>query len=297
MKLKYLLPLCILCLSLAIHSSALAKEAATPGEPTPEPAPQISTPSVFASSASTVLYSGGKLTTYEEHNPCVIAKGNITLSELTATSVHASGAQLHEGGKLTLSHTALTGANAGIHFLPSESSNDTPAQLTVYGGSIVSTAGPLFDISGVNTQITLDETSLATSSGVLLSSKLAADALTVPDQVSIKLTCSHQFLGGDIVGDDISDIHLTLLRSSTFTGAISPDNSAGFFQISLTEDSVWQVSADSYVDVLLNADETLSNIISQGFTIYYDASQADNEWLKAQAYELSGGGALVPISS
>ena len=59
--------------------------------------------------------------------------------------------------------------------------------------------------------------------------------------------------------------------------------------------SIWTVTEDTYVGILLNTDTSFSNMVSNGFTVYYDSSLEGNAWLDGKSYALSGGGYLVPI--
>ena len=55
------------------------------------------------------------------------------------------------------------------------------------------------------------------------------------------------------------------------------------------------MTADSYVTFITDADSTLSNIVSNGHTIYYSKENSKNSWLNGKTVKLSDGGKLVPV--
>ena len=46
--------------------------------------------------------------------------------------------------------------------------------------------------------------------------------------------------------------------------------------------------------MLVDTDATLSNILSGGFTVYYDSSAEGNAWLEGKTHQLPQGGFLAP---
>ena len=58
--------------------------------------------------------------------------------------------------------------------------------------------------------------------------------------------------------------------------------------------SSWNLTGDSYIDTLTDEDSTCSNIISNGFNLYYDETATANAWLEGKKMELNGGGQLLP---
>jgi len=98
---------------------------------------------------------------------------------------------------------------------------------------------------------------------------------------------------GDVTADKISSVTLNLVKS-TLEGTLNGENTAKLMSLTLDEASVWNVTGTSYLTDLTDADATLSNIIDNGNTIYYDASSSANSWLGGNTIALSGGGQLVP---
>lgn len=54
------------------------------------------------------------------------------------------------------------------------------------------------------------------------------------------------------------------------------------------------LSADNYVNSITDTDSALSNVISNGHNIYYNADDSANAWLDGKTVKLNGGGQLMP---
>jgi hypothetical protein len=81
------------------------------------------------------------------------------------------------------------------------------------------------------------------------------------------------------------------------TGKINENNRIQNVSLTLGNTSKWIVEGTSYISILTDEDATLSNIIDNGNTIYYDSSDDANNWLGGKTYTLSGGGKLIPVNN
>lgn len=152
----------------------------------------------------------------------------------------------------------------------------------------------LFTVTNTHAQITLQNVSLSASSGILLDNRQGDWGIPGENGGHVTFTAQRQLLSGDILCDEASTLTLQLTQASTYTGAINSANTAREITVSLAADATWQLTGDSYLDVLRNEDDTLSNLISGGFTVYYDATRKENAWLNGDTYALSDGGFLRP---
>ena len=112
---------------------------------------------------------------------------------------------------------------------------------------------------------------------------------------TVALNGQSQILEGDITADEISAVTVNLM-ASVWEGAANPEQETGEITVNLDADSTWEVTGDSYVSVLTNEDEACENISSNGYTVYYDASNEANAWLNGQTIALEGGGDIAPRS-
>lgn len=109
------------------------------------------------------------------------------------------------------------------------------------------------------------------------------------------LLFAHQKTSGDIQGNENSDLSLTLKDHAQWNGAMNPDHKAKSASLTLDNTSTWNVTGDSYLTVLSDADQSLGNIHSKGFTVYYKADEKANQWLGGKTLTLTGGGHLMPL--
>jgi hypothetical protein len=110
----------------------------------------------------------------------------------------------------------------------------------------------------------------------------------------VTLTADSEVLSGDIICDNISTVSMIIKNSTAFKGGINADNQGKCVNLTLDKTSTWNVTAPSYLTGITDEDSTLSNIIDNGNTIYYDASAAANKWLNNGTFTLANGGKLTP---
>ncbi len=106
---------------------------------------------------------------------------------------------------------------------------------------------------------------------------------------------SESSLVGDLVAYNSSYISWSLSSYSSWTGTAYSGFAEAFFDVSLDETSTWTLTNTTTLQAFTDADETLSNINSQGFDIYYNAAALSNGYLRNNTIELSGGGKAIPV--
>ncbi|NTU84888.1 MAG: hypothetical protein HGA45_36910 [Chloroflexales bacterium] len=98
--------------------------------------------------------------------------------------------------------------------------------------------------------------------------------------------------------DSISSVALPLQNGSSLSGAIHTDDTVKAASLTLDASSSWTVTADSHLSSLSDADgiagTTITNIIGNGRTVYYDS--AANPDLGGKTYSLASGGTLTPTA-
>lgn len=108
---------------------------------------------------------------------------------------------------------------------------------------------------------------------------------------------------GDIYSVDGGTVSLALSAASVWFGSTYTMGTVGQrlyragVNVQLSRDSQWAVAGhDAAVGGLYNADKTLSNIISNGYNVSYDANHTMSTWLAGKVYALPGGGYLEPYA-
>lgn len=249
----------------------------------------------------TITVTEGTLNTAGNGSPCIYSTGAITAEKVTGTATGAQAAVIEGKNSITLKESDLAGSGKNGVMLYQSTSGDAAegkSVLNVTDSVLTSdSTGPMFYVTNTTAEVNLTNSTLSFQSEILIN---AAGNETnhwgTPGSNGGMLTfmASNQNLQGNITCDEISSIDLMLHERSTYLGAINTEHT-GDVTVSLDEDSIWDVVGDSYISSLTDEDEKLNNINSNDFTIYYDSSNSQNDWLDGKTITLQGGGELTPV--
>ncbi|KAL2855388.1 hypothetical protein BJY01DRAFT_231700 [Aspergillus pseudoustus] len=114
-----------------------------------------------------------------------------------------------------------------------------------------------------------------------------------PAQATINIQDSD--LSGSIVVYNRSSISFNLAHYSNWNGEATIGYGEGYLAVSLDNTSTWALTSNSVLQNFTNADRSLSNIISNGYNITYDAKSTANRVWGGKSYKLHGGGRLSPL--
>lgn len=123
----------------------------------------------------------------------------------------------------------------------------------------------------------------------------------------LTLEIQDSIVSGDLIAYNGSAIHAYLNDYAHWTGAAydgynsttTIDNialTAATFSVSLATTANWTLTANTSLTNFTDADSTLSNVLSQGYWIFYDGSSPANDAWNNQTISLNGGGHLAPVS-
>ena len=249
----------------------------------------------------TVTVSDSKLYSSGDGSPCIYSTGDISAASCTGKATGAQIAVVEGKNSITLDKCTLIGAGKNGVMLYQSTSGDADVGTAVFSckNSALKTTstGPMFYITNTDAVINLENTKLVFSSGVLIDTagnNTNNWGREGENGGNVTLNAAKQTLKGDITCDSISSAEINLSAGSSLTGAIDTANT-GDVSVTLDSTSKWNVTADSYVTAITDADGTYSNIISNGHTIYYSASDSRNSALGGRTVTLSDGGRLVPV--
>lgn len=217
--------------------------------------------------AAIVAVKGGALT---------MTGGSITTNGLGAYGIFVSGGDASFVGDGT--YLSTSGASsAGI--------------AAVDGAAVVFSNGTIAT-EGENSPCLL----LSGGGVTLVNMKLSAKSvpLVYAPSGDSRLMLEGTALSAAPVIDEFATLWLELKNGSSLIGTFGESLPARA-SVSLDAASTWTLDADAYVTVFLNADTTNANIVSNGYSIYYDSNAPENEPLGGQSYALPGGGYLVPL--
>ncbi|KAJ5726020.1 uncharacterized protein N7483_007377 [Penicillium malachiteum] len=149
----------------------------------------------------------------------------------------------------------------------------------------------------------LTRTRINTTSGILAIanySQVTQDFTYFADSTAsaeATITVSDSDLTGDLVAYNGSSISWSLENYSSWTGCAYSGYGSANFSITLDSTSIWTLTKDTVVKHFKNGDTSLTNIHSEGHSLYYDSSATSNKWLKGTTKKMQGGGYLKPASS
>ena len=86
----------------------------------------------------------------------------------------------------------------------------------------------------------------------------------------VVLNAADQEIDGQILVDEISTLKMNLTEGSSFTGVVNPDGAEGDVDVTLSKDSTWTLTGDSYVS---NFTGSTDNVIANGYHLYVDGEQ------------------------
>ena len=255
-----------------------------------------------------------KVITSGSESPCLYSRDVISVIGGTYEAVRSEVAALEPNGSLSLINAALSSkfkqcairlaAAVPRKVAPVTSQKPDPtdigtASFTMSGGSLVyADKGAVFYVTGCIGVIQLSGVKMTALSGLLLKAVGMGNGSAAEKGAHVVLTADRQTLVGDISADSSSVVDLTLTTQSSLVGGIDRKDKAQEINLTLDTGSTWQMTADSYVSGLSLAGgisgTTITNIIGNGYTAYYDPGSATNSALAGKTYSLKHGGYLKP---
>ena len=245
-------------------------------------------------------------------SPSIYSTGNINVYDSTGSATASSIAVIEGKNSITIDgcefNTYSYGRTthgidccavmiyqsmSGDASLGTGSFTSTDCVLSVSPESSVYSSAPFFFITNTDAEIYLENTEINYGSGILInvSGNTGEWGRSGSNGGDLSFTSVNQVLSGNIYVDSISTAVLKL-SSTRISSAINPSNTAGSISLSLSGDSTWSLTGNSYLTTFSDDDTTLSNIQSNGYNIYYKSSA--NSWLNGATIALNGGGKLIP---
>lgn len=253
------------------------------------------------------------LNTFGKGSPCIYSTGNITVSNVTGKALGSSIAVIEGKNSVTVKNSSLVSNgygrvengidSCGVMVYQSMSGDATEgvgtfsaidSTLTILEDSTVYGTAPMFFSTNTDAVINLENTNLNFGSLVLLKAVGNDGEWGTSGQngSSVVLNAKNQKLTGDIMADKISKIEINLESNSHLTSKINKDGSANYIKVKLDKTSSITLESDAYIACIEDEMEDFSNIISNGYNIYYDENECTA--LNGKTIELLGGGSLIP---
>ena len=235
----------------------------------------------------TVNVNGGTYVTNGTGSPAVYSTADVSVSDATLTANNSEGVVVEGKNSVTLTDCDLTGNMTGTYQDDSENihnimiyqsmSGDAEvgeASFTAEGGSITAKSGDMFYVTNTDCTISLKNVAFQLANEVFLrvegNSSSRGWGQEGANGGDVVLDAASQKIEGQILVDSISSLKLNLTDGSSFTGSINPDGAAGTVDVTLSDDSTWTLTGDSYVSSFTGS---TSNITANGYHLYVDGEQ------------------------
>ena len=238
----------------------------------------------------TVNVDGGTYVTNGTGSPAVYSTADITVKNAELTANASEGVVVEGANKVALENCNVTSNMTGTYNGDSDEnmhgimiyqsmSGDADmgtAEFRSVGGSITAKTGDLFYVTNMDCEIYLEDTelNLEDADGVMFriegNSGTRGWGTAGSNGGTVKLTAEKQTLNGDILVDDISSLDLLMENGTIFTGSINASGEAGTVNVTLTGESTWTLTEDSYVT---SFDGDLSNVTANGHHLYVNGEQ------------------------
>ena len=237
-----------------------------------------------------VNVTGGTYTTNGTGSPAIYCTADISVEDAELTANASEGVVVEGKNSVSLKNCNLVSSmdntyngdsSENIHGIMiyqsmSGDAESGTASFSSVDGSITAKKGDLFYVTNTDCEIYLQNTALTMedADGVLLRVEGNNSSRGWGTQGSnggtVSMTTEKQTLDGDIVVDDISSLDLTMDNGTTFTGTINASGDAGTVHVTLSDDSSWTLTGDSYVT---SFDGDLTDVTANGYHLYVKGEQ------------------------
>lgn len=231
-----------------------------------------------------------------KNSPGIYSAGKSSLNNSTISISDSYSVQIDGRGEVSSVGSVYSGQ--GIMLYQSEKSGTWAGigRFSASGSKISSLSDTVFYVTNTDAEINLINTEITSAKGsVLLKASADIWGNDGANGGHVSLNAQKQRLSGNIVTDGISSVTLNLTDKSEYSGALNTANYTGAMNVFISNDSMWNVTADSYVTAIQTENIDCANINSNGHNIYYDPAAAANTWLDGRTIQLPGGGELKPV--
>jgi len=238
-----------------------------------------------------VTVEGGSYTSNGLGSPVIYSTADITVSDATLVSNMSEGVCIEGKNSITLNNCQMTVSNTHrnghAQFLDaimiyqsfSGDADSGNSHFTMNGGGLTNRQGHLFHVTNTNAIITLNGVNLVNEDPAKVLLSVCADGWQGAGNKAT-LNASRQQLEGTILVGSDSELTLTLAEGSTFNGCInghitnaagrSVSTETGTVNFTLSDDSTWVLTADTYITSLTG---DVSRIQNNGHRLFVAGKQ------------------------
>lgn len=235
-----------------------------------------------------VTVDGGSYVTNGTGSPAVYCTADITVKNAALTANASEGVVVEGKNSVSLENCEVTSSmentyngdsTENIHgiMIYQSMSGDADvgeASFSAKDGSITTTKGDLFYITNTDCMIDLENVKLSLANDTFLrveeNSSSRGWGTEGANGGDVVLSAVNQKIEGNIVVDGISSLGMTLSDGSEFCGAVNPDGEGGEVTVTLSGNSTWTLTGDSYVT---GFEGDIANVTSNGYHLYVNGEQ------------------------
>ncbi len=267
-----------------------------------------SSPAISSLRNGSVSVSGAIIETNAQNSAIFQTSGEVNIDTSTGDANASLIAYVDGNGKVKISNSQLKAAgikgtedsnDAGIlirknvfnsNYKESANVNIYKSLLEIKKQSRVYSKAPMFVVQNNNAIINIEDTNFIYGSSNFLTT--INNTRNTDKPMLVVLNATNQKIDGNIVTDRGTSLEINLSKSN-LKGTINNKNEMKKITLYMTEDSLLELTGDSYITTIEDVDLSYSNIISNGYTLYYDKDLNKN--LKGVTINLSDGGYIKGI--
>ncbi|MBE6015209.1 MAG: hypothetical protein E7241_07570 [Lachnospiraceae bacterium] len=235
----------------------------------------------------TLTVNGGTYTSNGVGSPAVYSTADITVNDATLTSTTSEGLIVEGKNSITINNCTVEDTNTKLNsnsgtykniFLYQSMSGDADegtATFTAKNSKFITNNGDTIYVTNTTASVYLENNTITNTSGDFLRIEAGKWGNEGSNGGNVTLQMVNQSVAGSIIVDSISTLDLSLKSGSVLTGAINTANQAKSIKLSLSKDSVLNLTGDTYVTSLENELSDNSNIKSNGYKLYVNGTAVD----------------------
>ena len=228
----------------------------------------------------TMTVTGGIFTTNGVGSPAVYSTADISVKDATLISNVSEGLIVEGKNSISIDNCTVEDTNTKLNsnsgtykniFLYQSMSGDADegtASFTAKNSKITTNKGDTIFVTNTTAKVYLENNTIVNNDGDFLRIEAGKWGNEGKNGGTVTLEMVKQKVEGSIIVDAVSSLEISLKSESELTGAIDTENQAKNVKLTLSKDSVLNLTADTYVDSLENELSDNSNIHANGHKLY-----------------------------
>ena len=227
-----------------------------------------------------IQISGGNYESDGSNSAVLSSTASLFVDKATLVAKKSEGIVMSgSNSNLTMTNSNLSSTNTDLSdnsnrykniFMYQSGNVAGKSSFTATNNTITTNKGDTFYITNTKAVIKLTNNVIVNHDGNLI----RAEASSFGDKGGdISLTMSKQITSGNILLDSSSVLEMNLLSDSHYEGTINGDNKASNVQLTISKDSTFSLTGDTYVTSLDDADDTYSNINFNGHDLFVNGEK------------------------